>query len=310
MPKDHDDDRPLDLHAAHALDVATVAGDRAFEAIAAKVLALEGPDVQLQGALARGVPQADAIQRAVDVGRGRLAEVKHAINFNRDAGLVGSLLTAIRNPGPRHPLHDLLLIAAENGDAIAKGIQAKYGTPAYVERAIRSGKYDGTILAAPEVKADLGQRGAGEVVVDHIDAGRVSSLPVTDAEVKAATMRKLEARARVRLGYSSDWSRFRERYRVTAEAGWGAFVVTGVVETVQALLKGEGLRTDRSLRRALTHGLRATSISEVAPAFMIWLERQSTAVIGWTERAVRSASEWATPAAAMASFIFDVAVTV
>lgn len=38
---------------------------------------------------------------------------------------------------------------------------------------------------------------------------------------------------------------------------------------------------------------------------MIWLERQWTSVIGWTER---TASEWATPAAAMASFIFDVAV--
>jgi len=58
--------------------------------------------------------------------------------------------------------------------------------------------------------------------------------------MKAATTRKLEARARVRLGYSSKWDRFWQRSRVTAEAGWGAFVVTGVVETVQALLKGEG----------------------------------------------------------------------
>lgn len=101
-----------------------------------------------------------------------------------------------------------------------------------------------------------------------------------------------------------------KRSRVTTEAAWGAFVVTGVIEMVQALLKGEGLQMDRSLRRAVKGGVRAMAISEIARAFMIWLERRWTAVVGWTERAVRTASEWATPAAAMASFILDVAVSV
>ena len=147
----------------------------------------------------------------------------------------------------------------------------------------------------------------GEVLVDRIDAGRVSSLPVEDAKMKAAALRKLEARARVRLGYSSKWKRFWERSRVTAEAGWGAFIITGVLETVQSLLKDEGLQIDRSLRRAIKNGIRAMGI---AHAFMIWLERRWTTVVGWTKKAVRTASEWATPAAAMASFVFDVAVSV
>jgi hypothetical protein len=309
MPNDHEDDRPLDLHAVHALDVATLAGDRAFDAIIEKVLAQEGPAAQLQAALARGVAPAEALKRTVDVGRGRLAEVKHAINFNRDAGLVSSPLTAIRNPDSRHPLHDLLLLDNESADAAVKGLQLKYGTTSYVERAARSGKYD-TIVTSTEVAADLTHKGVGEIVVDHIDAARVSSLPVEDAEMRAAAMRKLEARARVRLGFSSKWGRFWERSRVTAQAGWGTFVVTGLVETVQALLRGEGLQMDRSLRRALKNGVRAMAISEIARAFMLWLERRWTAVVGWTERAVRTASEWATPAAAMASFIFDVAVAV
>jgi len=78
---------------------------------------------------------AEALKRAVDVGRGRLAEVKHAINFNRDAGLVDSPLTAIRNPDAHHPLHDLLLVEHENADAIAKGIQSKYaGRPTWNAR--------------------------------------------------------------------------------------------------------------------------------------------------------------------------------
>jgi hypothetical protein len=309
MPHEPEDDSPLDLHAAHALNAATLAGDRAFDAIAAKVLAMEGPAAQLQAALARGVSAAEAVKHAVDLGRGRLAEVKHAINFNRDAGLVGSPITAIRNPDGCHPLHDLLLLDDAHADAVVKGFQLKYGTMSYVERAARSGKY-GTIVTSTEVAADLAHKGAGEIVVDRIDAARVSSLPVEDADMRAAAIRKLETRARVRLGYSSQWERFWERSRVTAEAGWGAFVVTGVVETVQALLNGEGLKVDRSLRRALKNGIRAMGISEIARAIMIWLERQWIAVIGWTERAVRTASEWATPAAAMASFIFDVAVSV
>ena len=67
--------------------------------------------------------------------------MRHAINFNRDAGLVSSPLTAIRNPDARHPLHDMLLIKHGNGDAIAHGIQAKYGTPSHVARAAGSAKY-------------------------------------------------------------------------------------------------------------------------------------------------------------------------
>jgi hypothetical protein len=309
MPTEDDDHRPLDLHAAHALDAATLVSDRAFDAIAPKVLAGEGPTSQLQAALARGVPITTALKRVGDVARGRLAEVRHAINFNRDAGLIDSPLTAVRNPDACDPLHDLLLIQHENGDAFVRGIQAKYGTPAYVERVVRSGRY-GTVLTSPEVMAGFGQRGACEGVMDRIDAGRVSSLPVEDAEMKAAAMRTLEGRARIQPGYSSNWETFWERSRVTAGAGLGAFMATGIVEMVQALLRGERLQMDRSLRRALKGGVRAMAISEIARAFMIWLERRWTTVIGWTERAVRTASEWATPAAAMASFVFDVAVSV
>src|SRR5712671_3015031 len=154
MPEEDDDHRPLDLHAARALDAATLAGERAFEAISARVLAQEGPAAQLQAALARGLPEAQALKRAVDVGRGRLAEVRHAINFNRDAGLLSSPLTAIRNPDGCHPLYDLLLIEHQNADVVAKGIQTKYGTPEYVASAARSGKYD-VVLTSPEVVAAL-----------------------------------------------------------------------------------------------------------------------------------------------------------
>ena len=196
-----------------------------------------------------------------------------------------------------------------NGDRLAQGLQSKYGSASYVKRAARSGKYE-VILTSPEVALNIAASGATEVVVDRIDAGRVSSSPVEDAEVRRVTLSKLEARARVRLGYSSQWEKFWKRSRVTGQAGWGAFVVTGLVEAVQALLKGEGLQMDRSLRRALKSGMRAMAISEIARAFMLWLERRWTAVIGWTERAVRTASEWATPSAAMASFIFDVAVNI
>jgi hypothetical protein len=306
MPQEPED-RPLDLHAVHAVDLAGLAGEHAFDAIAEKVLAQEGPAAQLQAALARGVAAPDALTRAVAVGRGRLAEVKHAINFNRTAGLVASSLTAVRNPDGRHPLHDILLL--DRNDAIVDGRQLKYGSTSYVERAARSGNY-ANIVTSPEVVGDLAGKGASEIIVDHIDAERVSSLPVPDEEVKAAATRKLEARAQVRLGYSSKWDRFWERTRVTAQAGWGTFLVTGLVETVQALLKGEGLQMNRSLRRAIKSGIRAMAISEIARAFMIWLERQWIAVVGWTERAVRTAAECSTPAAAMASFIFDVAVCV
>jgi hypothetical protein len=302
-------ERRTELHALHAGSLASDAGDRIFNHLAEQALALEGPAAQFAAALGRGQDVSTALEKAVAVGRGRLAESRHAINFNTLSGRMGSPLQAIRNPDSRSPLHDILIVNAEQNQSFVAGIQAKYGSPKYVSAAARSGKY-GQVLTSPETFADLASSPVREHLTDRISVGGVSSEPVPDSDMLAATRERLQARAKVKAGYSSDWPTFMERFRGTVNAGLGGFIAAGVMETIESLRRNDEIRPDRMFRKALKGGLHAMATAEIARAFMIWLESRWHTLSRITEAAAHWAAEWATPAAAMAGFIIEIALGV
>src|SRR5262249_54078929 len=120
------------MMGGRALDLAAVSTNRAIDVLADSAVQHCGAAAGVAAALERGVPFEQALNRAVPLARGVVAEEAHAALFNRDAALVDCALFAKRFEVPNDPLRDIV-VRTPTGVTVVEA-QLKYGAVDYVAR--------------------------------------------------------------------------------------------------------------------------------------------------------------------------------
>jgi hypothetical protein len=312
MAKDDRDDSlppspPLDpLQGVCPLTLADASTQRGINALAGQALESCGAVTQVERAIQRGHSPEQAIDRVLPRARGIVAEEVVAASFNRQAGLLSSPLTASRFEVPNHPLVDVVVRDAAGGTV--QNCQLKFGTQDYVEQAVRSGKYSGPILTSREAAEALHGKLSSDDVTTSLEAGAVSTPPLSDSEVSATTRRVLERRFR-RIEPLSSWDALGSQLKKSAPAVIGAAVLTAAHEVYKSVSTQQPVKADRVLRASLKAGGRALLVDQLGHIVMQFLEERMVRYGGWTQAAIKKASGWASPAAMLSTLVIDLAVS-
>lgn len=181
------------VSAASPLSSARAVAEVATAAHAPHMLTRGGPYQRAANLVARGADPFTASVTAAAQGKGHVAELAQSVHYTAAAAVLDRTVRARPNSRANDPRVDVEVL---RGRRRAHGSQVKVGTPAYVRRAVRAGRYENLIVNAEALVAVAEQR----CVADHLDHSGISAPQLTAAESEITATAVLE---RMLLGHDS-----------------------------------------------------------------------------------------------------------
>lgn len=173
------------MRASDPLTSPSALASFATAAHAPHILTRGGPYQRAFNVMQRGSDPLTASVVAAAQGKGHVAELAQSAHFTTASAALGRSRRARPNPIANDPLVDVEVVRRSRR---TWGTQLKVGSPAYVRRAVRAGKYENLI-----VNAEAFTHVAHEVgVADRLDHAGVTAPQLTAAEAEATAIEVLE----------------------------------------------------------------------------------------------------------------------
>lgn len=173
------------VSASYPLASPTALAAFATAAHAPDILTRGGPYQRAVNVMSRGADPLTASAVAAAQGKGHIAELAQSAHFTAASAALGRTRRARPNPIANDPLVDVEVLRRSRPPW---GTQLKVGSPAYVRRAVRTGRYENLIVNA-EAFEDVAHA-AG--VADRLDHAGISAPQLTAAGTKATATEVLE----------------------------------------------------------------------------------------------------------------------
>jgi hypothetical protein len=177
------------MHAAYPLASSRALADVATILHAPHILTRGGPYQRSLNLVARGADPFTASAMAAAQGKGHVAELSQAAHYTSTAAALGQSLRARPNPVANDPRTDVEVLRRRTRTL---GSQLKVGSPAYVRRAVRAGRYQHLIVNVEAIEGVAGEPG----VMDRLEHRGIAAPQVTASECESTAT---EALARMLL---------------------------------------------------------------------------------------------------------------
>lgn len=230
-----------------------------------------GPHQRSVNLVARGADITTASVIAAAQGKGHVGELAQSAHFTTAAVALGRPNRARPNPIANDPRIDVEVL---NGGKRRFGAQVKVGTPAYIEKSIRGGKYDHLIA---NVEA-LDELGIADVVPDRLDFDRVTAPQLSAAECESTAIDALE-RMLLDTDAVATLDVLTQSARAGAHQGLASFAMSLVGQFAHSMLHGIELDVRAAVEASLAGAARAAARTSIETALLIrrFLEEASTA---------------------------------
>ncbi len=170
------------LSASFPLASPQALADIATAVHAPHMLTRGGPYQRALNLVARGADPFDASLTAAAQGKGHVAELAQSTHFTVAAAALGRSVRARPNRIANDPYVDVEVLHRRG--ARTHGAQLKVGSPSYIRRAVRAGKYEHMIVNAEAMAAVAGEPG----ITDHLDHRGIAAPQVTAEEAETTAV--------------------------------------------------------------------------------------------------------------------------